>query len=164
MNDPGMPESGSPDARPGAADQAGLASLVLQDQARMLYKHGGGGLAMTAIASLLLVFMVETPGNLHGLIVWLCALAAVLAVRVADLLLWHPSRWRKFSSGRLEIGRYSIGVGASAALWVAFPPLFFSSMNQIDRACAGVVFAAMAGAVRSCSAPSSASRAATACA
>lgn len=145
MNDLGRPERGAPDADPGNVDQAGLAGLVLQDQARMLYTHGCGGIAMTAIASLLLVFMVETPGNLHGLIVWLCAMAAVLAMRGVDLLVWHPRRWRKFSSGRLEIGRYSVGVGASAALWVAFPLLFFSSMSQIDRACAGVVFAAMAG-------------------
>ncbi len=126
-------------------EQADVEALVLRDKARMLYAHGSGGLAMTAITSLLLAFMVETPANGRGLVGWVTVMMAVLAVRTVDLLRWHPRRWRGSCRGAGEIRCYATGVGAAASVWIAFPLLFFSSMSETGRAGAAVVLAAMAG-------------------
>ena len=128
-----------------ATEQADVEGLVLRDKARMLYAHGGGGLAMTAITSLLLAFMVQTPVNRRGLAGWAMVMIAVLVMRTVDLLLWHPRRLRRPCRGASEIRCYATGVGAAASVWIAFPLLFFSSMSETGRAGAAVVLAAMAG-------------------
>lgn len=110
----------------------------------MLYANGRGGLVMTALAGALLASAIVTPGNLRGLVCWICAMATILTLRALDLLVWHPRRWRRCRESVTEIRRYSIGAGAAALLWVAFPPLFMSSESVTGRALMVVVLAALA--------------------
>lgn len=128
----------------GGVDGVGIEKLILRDRARALYAHGRGGLVMTAISSLCLVFMVGTSGNLRGLLCWLGAMAVVLVLRTLDLLLWHPKRWQASASGSTEIGRYAIGVSAASLLWIGFPLLFSSSMDVTGRAAMVIVLSALA--------------------
>ena len=130
---------------PGVPEPRRLASLVVRDQASALYDYAGGGLAMSAVASLFLAIMIETPGNFDQLIGWLCAMGVVLGIRSLDLLLWYPRRSAKAGGGTAEIRRYAAGVAAAALVWIFFPPLFFHSMSATGRAAAAVVLAAMAG-------------------
>ena len=124
---------------------AGLHTRLQEDQARALYAHAGSGLAMSAIASLLVAIMVATPDDRGEIIGWLCAMGIVLAVRAADLLFWYPKRQLVSAGGRGDIARYAAGVAAAALVWLTFPPLFFSSMTETGRAGSAVVLAAMAG-------------------
>ena len=132
-------------AEAGVPEPERLAALVVRDQARALYDYAGGGLAMSAVASLFLAIMIATSGNFERLIGWLCAMAVVLGVRTLDLLLWYPRRPSAARGAEAEIRRYAAGVAAAALVWIAFPPLFFDSMTVTGRAAAAVVLAAMAG-------------------
>ncbi len=133
-----------------AADHAGLEEAWLtRARTGMLYDHGKVGLTATLASSVLMVLMVAKPGSAKGLGLWLACMLGVLALRAADILLWHQARIARAGAeawdGKAELARFAAGSVAGAALWGMFPPLFFPGMDGIDRTAATVVFAAIAG-------------------
>jgi len=76
--------------------------------------------------------------------VWLAALLAVTLARAIDVRGGHARRSREVWSGRAEIARFGYGLIASAAVWAAFPLLFFSELNGVERTTMAIVFSALA--------------------
>ena len=127
------------------SEETELDLLIQQDRARLLYSRGGGGLAVTAITSLFLVFMIETPATLHGLVRWLCVMMAVMVLRTVDLGLWHLRPPRGRWNGLAAIRRFGTGTAAAALVWASCPVLFFASASQTSRLGMVVVLSSMCG-------------------
>jgi len=126
-----------------------VAAWMARARASMLYDHGTIGLTTSLAASVLLVLMVAKPASERGLALWLACMVAVLAVRLADILLWHPARVAQAEAGawdgRAELARFAAGSVIAASLWAVFPPVFFPGMDGMDRTAATIVLAAIAG-------------------
>jgi hypothetical protein len=125
---------------------AGGQAMLKRDQARMLYAHGARGLIMTMVGGIILVLMVSGPGCLNRLLLWLGALAAVLCVRAADILVWHPARRGAGTEwdGQAEIGRFAAGTMATALVWAMFTLVVFPVIGVQARLAATIVTTAMA--------------------
>ncbi len=132
-------------AASGASEEIDLDLLIQQDRARLLYAHGGGSLAVTAVTSLFLVFMIETPATLHGMLRWLCVMMAVLSLRTLDLVRWHVRPPRGLWNGLAAIRRFGAGTLVTALAWASFPLLFFAAASQTSRLSMVVVLASMCG-------------------
>ncbi len=128
-------------------------TCVTRDRATMLYAHARAGIFASALVSTLLVLTVAPSGGRHRFMLWLAAMQVVQAVRLLDLLLWHRRPRRTFNGPR-RIVRFSVGAMASAAVWAAFPVLFFHLLPQGARMAALVTFSAMASGSATVLAPS----------
>jgi diguanylate cyclase (GGDEF)-like protein len=130
----------------GALADPGVDVVLKRNQARMLYAHGVRGLVMTMAAGTILVVMVGTPGCLPRLLIWLGMLAAVLALRAADVRLWHPARLSRGDAwdGQAEIAFFAAGVVATALVWALFTPLLFPAISVEARIASAIVMAALA--------------------
>jgi predicted signal transduction protein with EAL and GGDEF domain len=120
-------------------------ALVARDRAAMLCEHGLAGVAVTAVASLCLVFMVASPQDVTPLLAWLGAMGVVLAGRGLDVVVLHPARRAARFDGGAEIRRFAAGMLAGALLWALFPVVFFPVIGAAGRTAAAVVLAALAG-------------------
>ncbi len=119
------------------------------DQARMLYENGMIGVASSLCMATLMVLMVATSADAAPMLLWLACMAAVLALRTVDILVWHPARTTQADDRpwdpRREMARFSAGCLAAGALWVAFPIIFFPRMTEVDCVAATVVLSGIAG-------------------
>ena len=118
-------------------------TCVTRDRATMLYAHGRAGILATMLVSALLALTVAPAGGRRGLMLWLAAMMVVQAMRSLDLLLWYR-RPRHVFNGPQRIVRFAVGAMASAAVWAAFPVLFFHGLPQAARMAAVVTLGAMA--------------------
>ncbi len=119
-------------------------ALVTKDAAELLYSHGGGGVAVSAIAGVALVAMSHQPSN-RWLLAWLGVMLVLLAARAADIVIRRRRGPISPSSAEGEMRRFSIGVALTAALWALYAPMFFDGLNPIERTTLAVVLSAMAG-------------------
>ena len=142
----------------GAPEQTRLGldpeALVAGDKALMLYAHGLGGLMITVVASVFLVWMVGRPACMPALLAWLAVMLIAVTCRGIDVLILHPIRRQRRLDGHREITYFSAGVLASGLVWASFPPLFYSQIGDTGRAASAVVLSAMAGGAATVLGPS----------
>ncbi len=127
-----------------ASEVVAIERRVQGDVARMLYSNAGGGLVMTGLIALFLVFVIG-PAVADSSRFWLVALFAVLSVRAVDVLRWHPQRVARGASGQIDLLCFAAGSLCACAVWAMFPLLFFPVLGQSRSIAAFVVMAAMAG-------------------
>jgi len=106
--------------------------------------HGVAALLMTVIAGTVLLAMLPGAAAQPPALAWLAVLLAVTLARALDLHAGRTRRSRENWSGRAEIDRFGYGLFVSAAVWAAFPMLFFPELNGVERATMAIVFSALA--------------------
>ncbi len=115
----------------------------------MLYENAMIGVVSSLSLSAMMVLMVATWADVGALAIWLAGMAAVMAVRAVDIVVWHPARIASLDGrgwdGRWEMVRFSAGALASGLLWAAFPLIFFPMMTEVHRIAATVVIAGITG-------------------
>jgi diguanylate cyclase (GGDEF)-like protein len=128
--------------------------LAANDAARLLYVHGIGSIAVSIIAAtfLLLISLHKVPARL--LWSWWSAMIAVLLGRAVDAFAWHRRARRLRMAGNRDIRRFGVGLVMAATLWAAFPPMFFSDVDQATRATATIILCGIAGGSATVLAPS----------
>jgi diguanylate cyclase (GGDEF)-like protein len=117
---------------------------VFRDKAAILYDHGKASVFTSAFASIFLFLMVQSPACWHRLLLWFSAVAAVLCLRAIDIFAFHARRCGEAFDGQRAIVRYAAGMLSTAALWAAFPLLFFPLLSDAGRAATSIVVAALA--------------------
>jgi diguanylate cyclase (GGDEF)-like protein len=119
--------------------------LVERDVAEILYGQGVGGLFVTAVASTAFVMMLSGLNAQPAVKVWLTVMLLSVLARALDLVAGRKRRLQSDWNGRTEIHRFGCGVLTSAVVWAAFPLLFFSELNQVERTTMAIIVSAMAG-------------------
>ena len=120
-------------------------ALVARDAAELLCRQSVGGLAVSAFASSFLAYMALGRAPLWHVIAWWLAMTGGLAIRSLDLLFSRRRRSSPAWSGGREILRFGCGVVLTAAIWIAFPLVFFSSLGGAGRTAMTIILSAMAG-------------------
>jgi diguanylate cyclase (GGDEF)-like protein len=118
--------------------------LAARDAAELLYRHGVGGVVVTAVASTALFAMVRAPSVKAGLAVWLIVMLLTAVGRALDLVAGRKRRMLAEWDGDAELRRFAIPVMGSAVVWAALPVVFFHSLPQVDRTAITMIISAMA--------------------
>ena len=140
MNSPVEFSAQNPSSRPGVRDSG----YVNTEKAELLYRHGWGGILVSAATSTFLVLTLQSSLPLTGGLLWWAAMLLILGARVAMLVRWSR-RGLADRSGIEDLRFFLISVSVTALVWAAFPILFFDSLNLVDRAIMAIVLAGMAG-------------------
>jgi diguanylate cyclase (GGDEF)-like protein len=119
-------------------------ALAERDAAELLSMHGVAALIVTAVAGIALLAILPEAAAEPSAFAWLAILLAVTLARAIDLRAGRARRAVEGWSGRAEIDRFGYGLYASAAVWAAFPILFFGDLNGTERATMAIVFSALA--------------------
>jgi hypothetical protein len=118
--------------------------LAARDAAELLYRHGVGGVIVTAVASTAIFAMLHGSIGQTALLAWLGLMLLTTAARALDLLRGHRRRMNSGWDGQAEMRRFAIPVLASAALWACLPLAFFHEMSPVDRTAMAMILSAMA--------------------
>ncbi len=118
-------------------------SLTVRDAAQLLYRHGIGGVFVTALASTAVIVILGPTGK-PGLIAWLSLMLLTAAARAFDLVAGRKRREVGDWDGRAEMRRFSIPVLAAAAMWATLPLAFFHESNQVERTAMAMIISAVA--------------------
>ncbi len=121
------------------------AAMISRDAAGLLMRQGIGAIAVSAATSSFLSFIVIDKEPRQQIIGWWLVMISGLAVRLFDVYLFHRRCASPSWNGQREILRFGCGVALSATIWLAFPLLFFSSLDQIGRTSMTIVLSGMAG-------------------
>lgn len=136
------------------SNQPNIRDPVAKDAAGLLYRHGIGSIGVSVIASTFLLIICLKQAPLPLLWTWWGLMMAVLLARSFDFLMWHLGRRVRGINGRGDIRRFGLGLVMAAALWAAFPPMFFFSLDQAGRAAATIILCGIAGGSATVLAPS----------
>lgn len=119
-------------------------ALAERDAANLLYRYGIGGAGVSILASSGLAFVSIGQASAAMLWAWWGLITSVLLLRCADI---YRYRLRGISilGGRQAVRRFGYGLMLTAALWAAFPVLFFNDLTLAGKACTAVVLAGMVG-------------------
>ncbi len=120
-------------------------AMISRDAAGLLVRQSLGGIAVSIAASSFLSFMVIDRAPRQQVIGWWLVMLSGLCIRRLDVFLFNRRRLSPSWNGEKEIVRFGCGVALTAAIWFAFPLLFFSSLDQIGRTSMAIVLSAMAG-------------------
>ena len=137
-----------------ASSRPNIRDSVARDAARLLYSHGVGSVGVSVIAStfLLVISLKQVP--LRPLWTWWSLMFAVLLARSFDILILHRRARGAEVNGQRGVRRFGLGLVMAAALWAAFPPVFFIHLNEAGRATATIILCGIAGGSATVLAPS----------
>lgn len=135
-------------------DGARPESLIARDASNLLHKYGTGGVIVSVASSTLLIYYAA-GGLPHGrFLVWWILMASTLLVRASYLVYWHSAVGNApHRDTAREIRHFSIGTGAIAVVWAAFPVFFFNEISPAARSITAVILAGMAGGATTLLAP-----------
>ena len=148
------PDSVSPNTDPSGAvlsgvDDRGMRlskdAALCRGQARLLFAHATGSMAVSATAGLCLVLLAGSQSVTVAMAVWLAGLLSFVAFRSLDVVVLYPRRATGAFDGRREVLRFTWGVTVTSLFWAAFPILFFPAMAYPERCAMAAVLAGMAG-------------------
>ena len=122
-----------------------MPEVIAREQATLLYRYGPGSVGMSVIASCFLATLPDAFTSRMQLLIWLCVMLSILFARAADILVHRWNRSSLGGNGRGDLRRVAVGVLLTAAMWGAFPILFFHSMSQLDRTYTATILSGMAG-------------------
>jgi diguanylate cyclase (GGDEF)-like protein len=111
----------------------------------LLYRNTAGGLPVTIIAVAGLIGSVRFLSAIPGVSVWVATMAIVLIVRVLDGLDYLRRRSRPEWDPFGQRVRFEIGVCTTAAVWAAFPLVFWHELSLVQRVAIDAIYAAMVG-------------------
>ena len=133
---------------------ANARDAVEKDTADLLYHHGIGSILVSLLASsgLALISLGQVSSTL--LSSWWALMSVVLVLRGIDILHFHRVRKPGVRTGQIEIGRFGLGLVATALLWSAFPLATFKDLTQTARAYTTIVLCGMVGGGATVLAPS----------
>ncbi len=119
----------------------------LRDTAALLYENGVAVPFLTCIAgAFMFVMMSHARAHVGALMTgWLGVLLLVAAIRVREIIAYPPRRQRPDWDGRTEIRRFAAGALATAAVWAAFPVLFFHDLDTTERTMMVITLSALSG-------------------
>ncbi|MBV8864788.1 MAG: hypothetical protein JO210_05240, partial [Acidobacteriaceae bacterium] len=119
-------------------------ALAEKDAAELLYGYGVGGAAISILASSGLAFVSSGQVSSRMLWTWWGVMMSVLLLRCVDIYLY---RLKEISirGGRQAVRHFGYGLAITAALWAAFPLLFFNSLTLAGKTCTAVVLCGMVG-------------------
>ena len=120
------------------------AALAEKDAADLLYRYGTGGVAISMLASSGLTLVSIGQVSAPVLWVWWGLITGVLLLRCADIYRYRL-KGISIRSGRQAVRYFGYGLMITAALWVAFPLLFFNSLTVAGKSWTAIVLAGMAG-------------------
>lgn len=111
----------------------------------MLYANSFGGIFVSLVASLGLVFGFPNEQINSIKYYWLATMLLVLCARAADWAFWKKNlRDRDFEPLRVT-RRFVLGAGITAVVWSAYTLLLIDKMGMIELASTIIIIAAMAG-------------------
>ncbi len=118
--------------------------LAEKDAADLLYRYGSGGVAVSILASSGLAFSCIGQASSRTLLIWWGLMTSVLLWRCADI---YRYRLKEISirGGQQAMRHFGYGLIVTAALWGAFPLLFFSDLTLAGKACTAIVLSGMVG-------------------
>ena len=111
------------------------------ERAGVLYANAPNSLAAHMMVSVVVVLTVSAPSCARPLVMWLAAMLGVLALRTIDVAVLQPARVGRASE---QTGRFGAGALATAALWAAFPLLFFPALGMPEQLAAAAMMVATA--------------------
>lgn len=121
-------------------------ALIRADAASLLYRHGVGGLLVSASASSLITQLTANSTGMIGVLAWWLVMAAVLLGRAAQAVYWQRVTARNtHRDGSREIMMFAATSLATAAVWAAFPLLFFDELSGPQRAAMAAILSGLAG-------------------
>lgn len=121
-------------------------ALIRNDAASLLYRHGVGGLLVSASASSLLAQLTANSTGMVGVFAWWLVMAAVLLARAAQAVYWQRVTARSTNrDGSREILAFAATSLATAIVWAAFPLLFFDELSGPQRAAMAAILSGLAG-------------------
>lgn len=123
-------------------------TLVARDTVDLLYKHGMGGISVSAISSALLVLVVSRTAHFSELAAWWLPLQLTLLLRGIQLYRWTIDRAKPDDHRRdplRDTRQFTLGTAATAFFWALFPMLFFKELDLSGRATLAIFLSGMAG-------------------
>ncbi len=106
-------------------------ALADKDAADLLYRYGIGGAGVSILASSGLAFVSIGQASAAMLWAWWGVITSVLLFRCADI---YRYRLKGISiRGRQAVRHFGYGIIITAALWAAFPLLFFNSLTLAGK-------------------------------
>lgn len=119
-------------------------ALAEKDAADLLYRYGVGGAAISMLASSGLALVSIGQVSSPVLWAWWGLITGVLLLRCADIYRYRLNGI-SIRSGRQAVRYFGYGLMITAALWVAFPLLFFNSLTVAGKSWTAIILAGMAG-------------------
>ncbi|ADZ93129.1 putative bifunctional diguanylate cyclase/phosphodiesterase [Marinomonas mediterranea] len=136
---------------PAISDQLDRNTSTSQKSGRLealhlLYKNNILGLGVTQIVALILVFGFEHPNDMTQRLIWLCAMTAILAVRLTDYFCYVTARKRSQADLYSRfIKRFSFNLVLTALAWSVYGIWFHETATFVSNISTVVILAAFAG-------------------